>query len=192
MSVFQRLKTILTWTNMSLVFGVSLLMFSSSAVPQMQTNFVFDRFQQSYKQKYDAARQRQLVCLARNVYYEAGNEPFKGQLAVAQVTVNRAHSGQFPRDLCDVISQSSRRGQTRVCQFSWYCDKTKNKNLRISESHPSYIAAKKVYLEGERLPKLGHSTYYFHNLTVTVSQSYPYKIIAKIGNHIFYRREKQS
>jgi len=40
-------------------------------------------------------RQKQLDCLARNIYHEAGYEPFEGKVAVAQVTINRAESGQF-------------------------------------------------------------------------------------------------
>ena len=39
-------------------------------------------------------------CLAKNIYHEAGKEPFEGKVAVAQVTMNRAASGQFPEDIC--------------------------------------------------------------------------------------------
>ena len=48
-------------------------------------------------------RQTQLDCLARNIYHEAGSEPFEGKVAVAQVTINRAESGQFPSDICKVV-----------------------------------------------------------------------------------------
>ena len=44
-------------------------------------------------------RERQLACLAKNIYYEAGNQPFEGKVAVAQVTLNRTESGLYPSDI---------------------------------------------------------------------------------------------
>ena len=52
-------------------------------------------------------RQAQLDCLARNIYHEAGYEPFEGKVAVAQVTINRAESGEFPSDICRVVYQKN-------------------------------------------------------------------------------------
>jgi spore germination cell wall hydrolase CwlJ-like protein len=184
-----RLKKLLTWTNMSLLLIAAGIFVEPTTIAGSEFAPEVYKADAVYLSRVKSTN-RQLACLARNVYYEAGNEPFKGQLAVAQVTVNRANSQKFPDDLCDVVSQRLRRGDTVICQFSWYCDSRKNKTLRISESHPSYIAARRVFLEGHRVPKLGKDTYYFHNLTVSVSDSRPYKVIAQIGNHIFYRREK--
>ena len=67
-------------------------------------------------------RNKQLDCLARNIYYEAGGEPFEGKVAVAQVTVNRAASGQFPNDICRVVYQKNIVYDKVLCQFSWYCE----------------------------------------------------------------------
>ena len=67
-------------------------------------------------------RQKQLDCLARNIYYEAGYEPFEGKVAVAQVTINRAESGQFPSDICQVVYQKNIVYEKVLCQFSWYCE----------------------------------------------------------------------
>ena len=52
-------------------------------------------------------RNKQLECLARNIYYEAKGEPFEGKVAVAQVTINRMESGLFPNDLCKVVYQKN-------------------------------------------------------------------------------------
>ena len=52
-------------------------------------------------------RQVQLDCLARNIYHEAGSEPFEGKVAVAQVTINRTESGAFPSDICKVVYQKN-------------------------------------------------------------------------------------
>ena len=72
----------------------------------------------------EATKQRE--CLARNIYFEARNEPFAGQFAVAMVTLNRVHDEQFPNSICEVVYQGlhwpSGHPKRDRCQFSWYCD----------------------------------------------------------------------
>ena len=69
-----------------------------------------------------------LVCLALNVYHEARDQPFIGQVAVAQVVMNRVRDDRYPDDVCDVVMQGptySWKPDFPVrhrCQFSWYCD----------------------------------------------------------------------
>lgn len=133
---------------------------------------------------------RQLTCLARNVFYEAGSESMKGQMAVAQVTVNRAKSGLFPSDLCAVVAQSTTVDGDRVCQFSWMCDSRVNKNRVISKNNASYIAAKKVFLDGERVANIDHDVMWFHAADIQVDPRWPHKVATKIGNHVFYKRQK--
>jgi N-acetylmuramoyl-L-alanine amidase len=130
-------------------------------------------------------RERQLECLARNIYYEAGNEPFEGKVAVAQVTLNRAESGQFPSDICKVIYQKNVVYDKVICQFSWYCEspaKLKPRNSKVYDD--SMIAAKKVLLEGFRLPSLESALYYHADY---VNPKWGKQQVAKIGRHIFYK-----
>lgn len=130
-------------------------------------------------------RERQLECLARNIYYEAGGEPFEGKVAVAQVTVNRAESGQFPSDICRVIYQKNVIYDKVVCQFSWYCESPSNlkpKNKLLYDD--SMVAAKKVLLEGFRLPSLESALYYHADY---VNPKWNKEKVAKIGRHIFYK-----
>lgn len=135
--------------------------------------------------------ERQLACLARNVFYEANGEPMAGQMAVAQVTVNRVKSGLFPNDLCAVVTQSTIVGSdTRVCQFSWYCDTQFNKKKIISKNNASYIAAKKVLVDGERVANIDKDVMWFHQDSIKVNPRWPHKVATKIGNHVFYKREK--
>lgn len=79
-------------------------------------------------------RNKQLECLARNIYHEAGGEPFEGKVAVAQVTINRAESGDFPNDICKVVYQKNIVYEKVLCQFSWYCQTaatTKPRNMAV-------------------------------------------------------------
>lgn len=182
----HRLKKILTWAIMSTVGVIA------APAPIMGGDLPIGALKaDAYWKVQQHSTKRQLACLARNVYYEAGSEPFKGQLAVAQVTINRAHSSRFPDDICKVVSQSKNVGQQRVCQFSWYCDPSRNKNLIVSTTHSAYIAAKKVLIEGQRLPGLTRDTYFFHRHDIEVDPQWPRKFVAKIGDHVFYRPVKK-
>ena len=132
-----------------------------------------------------AMRERQLACLAKNIYYEAGNQPFEGKVAVAQVTINRTESGQYPSDICKTIYQKNIVYEKVLCQFSWVCDRAvlatavNKANFKESEE-----VAKKVLLEGFRLPGLKDAMYFHGDY---INPGWKREKIAKIGNHIFYK-----
>jgi N-acetylmuramoyl-L-alanine amidase len=131
-----------------------------------------------------ATRERQLSCLARNIYHEAGFESFEGKVAVAQVTLNRAASGQFPTDICEVVYQKSVIYQKVICQFSWYCEQpTKMRPINSAAYNESYAVAKKVLLEGFRLDGLKTALYYHADY---VNPGWGKEKVAVIGRHIFY------
>jgi len=129
-------------------------------------------------------RERQLGCLAKNIYHEAANEPFEGKAAVAQVTLNRVASGKFPDDICKTIYQKNMFYEKVVCQFSWTCDRVlKLKPLNDAAYNESMAVAKKVLLEDFRLPSLKNALYYH---AAYIDPKWNRKRVAKIGQHIFY------
>ena len=129
-------------------------------------------------------RQTQLDCLARNIYHEAGYEPFEGKVAVAQVTINRAESGEFPSDICGVVYQKNIVYQKVLCQFSWYCTAAgSQKPMNGPVYTESMEVAKKVLLEGFRLPDLKNALYFHGDY---IQPGWGKKPVAKIGRHIFY------
>lgn len=130
-------------------------------------------------------RERQLACLARNIYYEAGTEPFEGKVAVAQVTLNRANHENFPNDICRVVYQKNTFYEKTICQFSWYCDRVAMGRILHREVYnESMEVAKKVLLEGFRLPSLTEALYYHADY---VNPGWRREKITKIGRHIFYK-----
>jgi hypothetical protein len=130
-------------------------------------------------------RQNQLDCLARNIYYEAGYEPFEGKVAVAQVTINRVESGQFPSDICRVVYQKNIVYEKVLCQFSWYCETaTMKKPMNGPVYTESMEVAKKVLLEGFRLPNLKNALYFHGDY---INPGWKKEQVAKIGRHIFYK-----
>jgi spore germination cell wall hydrolase CwlJ-like protein len=130
-------------------------------------------------------RERQLACLAKNIYYEAGNQPFEGKVAVAQVTINRTESGLYPSDICKTIYQKNIVYEKVLCQFSWVCDRTiAIKAINKSNFKESEEVAKKVLLEGFRLPSLKNAMYFHADY---INPGWKRERITKIGNHIFYK-----
>ena len=187
MSGISRLKKILTWTIMS----TAVLAVTVTSIASGNEDRAFGFKLAKAQQQQTKVLERQLACLARNVFYEANGEPMQGQMAVAQVTVNRARSGLFPRDLCAVVAQSTIVGSdTRVCQFSWYCDRDLNKARIIKPNDPSYIAAKRVFLEGQKVANIDKDVMWFHETSIKVNPRWPHKVATKIGNHVFYKRQK--
>jgi spore germination cell wall hydrolase CwlJ-like protein len=130
-------------------------------------------------------RQKQLDCLARNIYHEAGGEPFEGKVAVAQVTINRTESAHFPSDICQVVYQKNIVYEKVLCQFSWYCNSA---SVKKPMNGPVYTesmeVAKKVLLEGFRLPSVNDAMFFHADY---INPGWKRERVAKIGRHIFYK-----
>ena len=127
---------------------------------------------------------KELKCLAKNIYHEAGSESFEGKVAVAMVSINRAESGKFPDSICGVVSQRTTIADKIICQFSWFCTSKRNSQPRLNERWIEAMeVAKMVLLEGYRIPRLENALY-FHASYVRPGWRLPK--VAKIGNHIFY------
>lgn len=123
--------------------------------------------------------------LAKNVYFEARDQPIAGQIAVIMVTLNRVRNVSFPNTIKEVITQ----GGTRLnrCQFSWYCD-----------GKPDLINDWKTFWEIEKLVIQILSTHglirditsgaiFYHADYVRPYWAKTKKRIVKIDRHIFYR-----
>jgi spore germination cell wall hydrolase CwlJ-like protein len=123
-------------------------------------------------------------CLAEAVYFESRGEVKRGQIAVAQVVMNRVFSGFYPNNVCGVVYQNSHR--KFACQFTFACDNTPDK---IDEPD-MWEQAKEIardMLDGKLwLPEIGHSTHY-HAYWVHPSWVGEMRKLYKIGVHSFYR-----
>lgn len=138
----------------------------------------------------------QLLCLAQNIYYEAGLESRDGMMAVAQVTLNRAEHEKFPKTICGVVHQKTKIKQVTesksivktVCQFSWVCSPPAPIRFFSDRWEESLAVATEVMYNGLRLPSNAMAeALYFHN--THVRPNWGLERIARIGNHIFYSEE---
>ena len=127
-------------------------------------------------------------CLAQAIYHEARGESAAGQLAVANVIVNRARSSKFPSTLCGVIYQNADKGRYR-CQFTFACDGRTDAPGERRAWARSAALAQTVYAEfakGETLGAVPRSTLYYHTTNVRPNWANTYNAVAQIGSHIFY------
>lgn len=122
--------------------------------------------------------EKQLTCLAKNIFYEAPMESYRGKLAVATVTMNRVRHKQFPKTICGVVYQRNSRG----CQFSWTCGPKAPFDSTVYKI--SYEIAKEVLTTNKQVVILKNAMY-FHNTSVQPNWTFA-KPITQIGNHIFY------
>jgi hypothetical protein len=123
-------------------------------------------------------------CLAEAVYFESRGEAVRGQIAVAQVVLNRAFSGFYPTTVCGVVYQNKHRHY--ACQFTFACDNVADV-VREPDMWDRARKIAKAMLDGQIwLPEVGKSTHY-HAYWVHPSWVGEMKKMYKFGVHTFYR-----
>ena len=132
----------------------------------------------------EKTRAKSEKCLTEAVYFEARGEAVRGQIAVAQVVLNRAFSGFYPTTVCGVVYQNKNRHF--ACQFTFACDNVAD----VVREPDMWDRAKKIakaMLDGRLwLPEVGKSTHY-HAYWVRPSWVSEMKKMYKFGVHTFYR-----
>lgn len=117
-------------------------------------------------------------CLAHNIYYEANTESLEGKKAVAQVTMNRLADPNRPKTVCGVVFEHG--------QFAW------------TRSHPkpvdysAYVLSLKIANDfltmKQKSAILGRNVEYYHNISSHPDWADEHIEVARIGNHVFYRK----
>ncbi|MGH6728451.1 MAG: cell wall hydrolase, partial [Pseudolabrys sp.] len=123
-------------------------------------------------------------CLANAVYFEARDQPFRGQVAVAQVVMNRVFSGVYPRDVCGVIYQNARHHL--VCQFTFAC----NGRRKVINERASWARAKRIAketLDGRLYVRAVGTATHYHATYVHPYWVHEMRRMAREGAHLFYR-----
>ncbi len=121
-------------------------------------------------------------CLAEAVYYEARSESDDGQAAVAEVILNRAASGRYPTDVCEVVYQRN----ARACQFTYTCDGSIG---RAPVERAAWVRAEQVataVAEGRRPRILPERSVNYHADYVAPGWGRRLERVQQIGAHIFY------
>ena len=141
-------------------------------------------------------------CLAKNIYFEAGVASTAGQLAVANVTINRAADKNYPNSICEVLqecihyynAQKDEHFPVRDrCQFSWYCDGLLDEPREGRTWESAQELAERVLVNhyDKALIDITDGATHYH---ATWMETYPKwskqkKVMASIDRHIFYGRK---
>jgi spore germination cell wall hydrolase CwlJ-like protein len=132
--------------------------------------------------------QKEVRCLAQNIYYESAYEPDQGQLAVAFVTLNRTKHPSFPSSVCEVVTQKTKY----TCQFSWFCQDRERKTFLDKNSPNNEETYNKIlqlatfaYVNYDKIvdPTNGAIFYHADYVNPRWKNVTP---IRTIGRHIFY------
>ena len=126
-------------------------------------------------------------CLAQAIYFESRGEPLDGQIAVAEVVLNRVSDHSFPKTVCGVTRQGA--GSGRGCQFSYVCDGNSD---TMKSAGPRERSEKLAALMLAGRPRtVTDGAIYFHTRAIRPSWSRRMARTATIGHHIFYRAPTQ-
>lgn len=120
---------------------------------------------------------KNIECLARNMYFEARGESELGQIAVANVTVNRTEHPEFPSEICDVVHQRK--------QFSWTIKKKNRKPTDKKVYEDIYFIAQSVYYK--QIGDVTDGALYYHTKRTKPYWSKEMTLVAMIDQHIFYK-----
>ena len=139
------------------------------------------------------------ICLALNTYHEAKNQSLVGQVATAQVVMNRVADDRFPSTICEVVKQGPTRPSwedpekeypiKHRCQFSWYFDGKPDVPKNEKAWRKAQDVAFLVYYNKIQLDVTEGATHY-HATYVRPAWAKTKKRTTRIEKHIFYRWEK--
>lgn len=166
------------------------LLIAIKLVPEQQAIEVPTVSQEPEKKVVSA---KQIQCLATAIYYEAGREPFMGQVAVARVIVNRVTHG-FAGSPCSVVYQTTTVKDSdgdiisRLCQFSWVCEGFGIPNQNTARYRRAVEIAQQVLEQDKWRELLPDNVLFFH--ATHVNPRWVYNKFTTIGNHVFYAKGK--
>ncbi|MGE0046030.1 MAG: cell wall hydrolase [Hyphomonadaceae bacterium] len=131
----------------------------------------------------DALNQRELHCLSEAIYFEARSESYRGQVAVAEVVMNRVRSSAYPNSICGVVYQGHQRATG--CQFTFTCDGSLGHRPRGRAWERAQNIAAQVML-GYTRSVTGRATHYHTHAVNPVWNAMLVRTVS-VGDHVFYR-----
>lgn len=135
------------------------------------------------RKKLREARSLERYCLAEAIYHEARGEPTLGQLAVANVILNRVKSVQYPNTVCGVVHQN--KHIKLRCQFTYACN-GKSRKPRPGDYWEKAKRVAEQAMDGKREILAVEGATHYHADYVNPGWHRSMKVLKKIGRHIFY------
>lgn len=155
----------------------------SPSISQLESGFRLGRGEKRKVLEKRQARLAEKNCLARAIYFEARSEPEAGQIAVANVILNRVKSKRYPNTICGVVYDGAHR--LNSCQFSFACDGKQDAPRGPKEWAKARKLASRA-LAGDAYVRVVSTATHYHADYVNPRWSGTMKRLIKIGRHIFY------
>lgn len=128
-------------------------------------------------------------CLASAIYHEARGEPADGQIAVAQVVLNRVRSGRWPSTVCGVVYQDAHRGEK--CQFSFACRRNAAKPKPGEPDWDNALALAEAVAAGQAPLGATATATHYHTEEVHPVWRLALMPLGQIGRHLFYEEGRR-
>lgn len=119
-----------------------------------------------------------IMCLSMNIFWESRDQSIAGQVAVAQITMNRVASPDYPDDVCGVVHQ--------LKQFSWQWDGKSDVPQEAAAWDRAQMVARGVMAGSGHADLMDVSITHYHAAYVKPYWINDMKLVAQIGDHIFY------
>lgn len=148
-------------------------------VDEIMLGGVADKMTKKARTAADSA----LSCLSYAIYFEARGEAIQGQVAVAEVILNRVDSRRYPNSVCKVVRQGAQN--LNACQFSYNCD-GRPETISEAGAFARAVTIAAMMIEGRPRVLTGSATHY-HTTAVSPRWSKRLTETARIGDHIFYK-----
>ena len=126
-------------------------------------------------------------CLTEAVYFEARGETFIGQLAVANVIMERVRSPEFPPTVCEVVHAGVQWNGNPVrnrCAFSYWCDGL-HERMTDKEAYKTAKNVARMAIDGVLYEEVMGATFY-HASYVKPEWATHFNFLTRIGKHLFY------
>lgn len=144
---------------------------------------------------------KQITCLALNIYYEARSSNLADQAGVTNVVLNRVESSSYPNTICEVVKQGkisqwhlATRGKIvpikNQCQFSWFCDLKSDIPLDIDAWEKAKLLAFQIYNYNLFRGLTEGATHYFAAYIKPPSWAKNMQLVGRIGAHLYYKNIK--
>ena len=136
-----------------------------------------------------------LMCMAVNIYHEAGNQSMIGQMAVGQVVLNRVEDSRFPDTVCEVVKEAvtyknSNKPVRWKCQFTWFCDGKKDEPNFESKTWSAALENASILLTKTIVLDITEGATHYHATYVRPAWAKTKTKTTRIDRHIFYRWER--
>jgi spore germination cell wall hydrolase CwlJ-like protein len=195
--IYNTMKSLLALGVVAVMYSLYTIASSSVTIGDTGTPPPVTDIDITYNDNISVDVKAEVMCLAKNIYFEAGTESTAGKVAVGVVTMNRVEDRRWPSTICGVVEQAvysqwwlEAKGKKvpvrHKCQFSWFCDGKSDNPYPGETWEESVKIAEQIFFVNPYQGLLNGATHY-HATYVNPAWAKHFKVVARVDNHIFYR-----